>query len=100
MQNLLLHRNNFFTKRARSIIGLFGVTENLTISKIVSRQNSVTQSTVLSANFDHRFLTVLKEIYHRSRTQSTSPENLKVEISLQDKWTLMSQNLTLVVFQH
>ena len=89
-----------FTKRVRSIIGLFGVTENLTISKIVSRQNSVTQSTVSSTNLDHRFLTVLKEIYHRSRTQSTSPENSKVEISLQDKWTLMSQNLTLVVFQH
>ena len=89
-----------FTKRARSIISLFGVTENLSISKIVSRQNSVTQSTVSSANFDHRFPTVLKGIYHRSRTQSTSPENSKVEISLQDKWTLMSQNLTFVVFQH
>ena len=74
-----------FTKRARSIIGLFGVTENLTISKIVSRQNSVTQSTVSSTNLDHRFLTVLNEIYHGSRTQSTSPENSKVEISLQDK---------------
>ena len=41
MQNLLLDRNDFY-QTARSIIGLFGVTENLTISKIVYRQNSVT----------------------------------------------------------
>ena len=37
------------------------------------------------ANFVDRFPTVLKGIYHRSRTQSTGPEYLKVEISLQDK---------------
>ena len=42
----------------RAIIGLF---EDLTISKIFYRQNSVTlESTESPAKFDHRFPTVLK----------------------------------------
>ena len=66
-------------QRARTTIGLFGVTLNLTISKIVYHQNSVTlDSKVSPTNFDQRFPTVLKGTDHRPRMQST-------ELSLQDK---------------
>ena len=69
-------------QRARTAIGLFGVTLNLTISKIVNHQNSVTLDyTVSPANFDQRSPTVLKGTDHRPRTQSTG----LVELSLQDK---------------
>ena len=64
-------------QRARTAIGLFGVTLNLTISKIVYHQNSVTLDCKVSpANFDQRFPTD-----HRPRMQSTG----LVELSLQDK---------------
>ena len=69
-------------QRLRTAIGLFGVTLNLTISKIVYHQNSVTLDCKVSpANFDQRFPTVLKGTDHRPRMQSTG----LVELSLQDK---------------
>ena len=66
----------------RAIIGLFG---DLTISRIVYCQNSVTlESTESPAKFDHRFPTVLKG-YITAFAQSIGTEESKVEMSLQDK---------------
>lgn len=81
----------YLMQRARTVIGLFGVTLNLTISKIVYRQNSLT------LNKNCKFWSPISDsfkglgTYHRPRTQSTGP----VELSLQDKWTLMTQKFNI-----
>ena len=72
-----------FFYRALTIITSFGVTENLTIPKIVYRQNlwvgskaNFYDASEYSVSLDiFRVPNVLKGIYHRSRTRSTSRED-------------------------
>lgn len=72
-----------FFYRALTIIASFGVTENLTISKIVYRQNfwagskaNFYDASEYSVSLDiFRVPNVLKGTYQRSRTRSTSRED-------------------------